>query len=113
MKEIFIATVKSSLEEYQNKIDTENVVRFGIIFIFLFIVLYFSLALRRKNGVKNNRISRYDRLLNSPDINTNNYGLHRKRLEIHGRSKHSGITFYVGTKGGVYYISSRGTKVYS
>ena len=112
MKEFLIATTRSSLEEYQNKIDAENIVRFGIIFIFLFIVLYFSLALRRKNGVKNNRTSRYDRLLNSPDINTNNYGLHNKRLEIHGRSKYRGTTFYVGAKGGVYYISSRGTRVY-
>ena len=112
MKEIFIAVTRSSLEEYQNKIDAENVVRFGIIFLFIFIVLYFSLALRRKNGVKNNRTTRYERLLNSPDINTNNYGLHNKRLEIHGRSKYSGTTFFVGAKGGVYYISSRGTKVY-
>ncbi len=52
MKEVLIAATRSSLEEYQNKIDIENVVRFGIIFLFLFTVLWFTLSLRRKNGVK-------------------------------------------------------------
>ena len=58
------------------------------------------------------RTPRYDRQLSNPDINTNNWGLHKKRLEIHGTSKFRGTTFYVGAKGGVYYISSRGTRVY-
>ncbi len=52
MKEVLISATRSSLEEYQSKIDIENVVRFGIIFIFLFTVLWFTLSLRRKNGVK-------------------------------------------------------------
>ena len=52
MKEILIATTRSSFQEYQNKIDAENVIRFGIIFIFLSAFLWFTLALRRKNGVK-------------------------------------------------------------
>lgn len=115
MKDFLISTTRSSLQEYQNNIDTENAVKFGIIFLFFFAVLWFSLALRRKNGVKSpkrDRTSRYDRQLSNPDINTNNYGLHNKRLEIHGRSKYRGTTFYVGAKGGVYYISSRGTRVY-
>ena len=66
MKEIFIATVKSSLEEYQNKIDTENVVSFGIIFIFLFAVLWFTLALRRKNGVKRKPWKPFQKQPNNP-----------------------------------------------
>ena len=112
MIETLIAVTRSSLEEYQNKIDAENVVGFGIIFLLIFIILYFSLALRRKNGVKNNRTNRYERLLNSPDVNTNNYGLHNKRLEIHGRSKFSGTTFYVDARGGIYFISSTGARIY-
>ena len=52
MKEILVATTKSTYDQYKNKIDTENVVTFGIIFIFLFALLWFTLALRRKNGVK-------------------------------------------------------------
>ena len=112
MAEIIEIPVKNSLEEYQDKIDIESTVGFVIVLIFFLSVIGFTSALRKKNGVKNNRTTRYERLLNSPDINTNNYGLHNKRLEIHGRSKYSGTTFYVGAKGGVYYISSRGTRVY-
>ena len=85
MKDFLISTTRSSLQEYQNNIDTENAVKFGIIFLFFFAVLWFSLALRRKNGVKSpkrDQTSRYDRQLSNPDINTNNWGLHKKRLEI-------------------------------
>ena len=48
----------------------------------------------------------------NPDVNTRNWELHQKRLEKFGRSKYKGTTFYVGPKGGVYYITYRGTKVY-
>ena len=66
MKEMFIATAKSSLEEYQNKIDAENVVRFGIIFIFLFALLWFTLALRIKNGVKSKTWKPFQKQPNNP-----------------------------------------------
>tara|TARA_B100000989_G_scaffold178611_1_gene134139 strand:- start:261 stop:452 length:192 start_codon:yes stop_codon:yes gene_type:complete len=51
MKEILIATIKISLEQYQNKKDIENGIAIGIIFIFFFIIFNLTLALR-KNGVK-------------------------------------------------------------
>ena len=115
MKDFLISTTRSSLQEYQNNIDPENAVKFGIIFLFFFAVLWFSLALRRKNGVKSpkrDRTTRYERQLSNPDINTNNWGLHKKRLEIHGTSTFRGTIFYVGPKGGVYYISYNGKKIY-
>ena len=48
----------------------------------------------------------------NPDTNTRNWELHQKRLEKFGRSQFKGTTFYVGPKGGVYYISYNGKKIY-
>ena len=114
MKDILIATTRNYLQEYQ-KIDPENVVKFGIIFIFLFGFLWFALTLRRKNAhkiPKRDRTTRYEREFSNPDINTNNWALHNKRLEMYGKSTFRRTTFYVGPKGGVYYISYNGKKVY-
>ncbi len=48
MKKIFIATTKSSLEEYQDKIDIESTVGFVIVLIFFLSVIGFTSALRKK-----------------------------------------------------------------
>ena len=109
MKEVLISTTKSSLEQYQNKKDIENGTAIGIIFIFFFIVLNLTLALRRKNGVKKKN---YERLSDNPDLNTNNMELHKKRLREHRFSKYKGTTYYLGKKGGLYYRSSTGTRIY-
>ena len=69
-------------------------------------------ALRKKNGVKSYRTIQYERELKSPDINTKNWELHQRRLNKFGESKYQDTYFYVGPKGGVYYITYRGTKVY-
>ena len=49
---------------------------------------------------------------NKPSMNTNNWEQHQRRLNKFGESKYRGNHFYVGPKGGVYYITYRGTKVY-
>ena len=66
MKEILVATTKSTYDQYKNKIDTENVVTFGIIFIFLFALLWFTLALRRENGVKRKTWKPFQKQPNNP-----------------------------------------------
>ena len=109
MKEILIATTKSSLEQYQNKNNIENGTAIGIIFIFFFIVLNLTLALRKKNGVKKKN---YERLSNNPDVNTNNMELHKKRLREHRFSKYKGTKYYLGKKGGLFYKSSTGIRIY-
>ena len=47
-----------------------------------------------------------------PSMNTNNCEQHQRRLDKFGESKFRDTHFYVGPKGGVYYITYRGTKVY-
>ena len=48
----------------------------------------------------------------NPDINTNNWHIHKKRLEKFRRSQYKGLTFFVSPEDRIYYISEKGTKVY-
>ena len=45
-------------------------------------------------------------------VKLNDWQQHRRRLIEFGESKYQNTHFYVGPKGGVYYITYRGTKVY-
>ncbi|EEE40847.1 hypothetical protein [Prochlorococcus marinus] len=42
----------------------------------------------------------------------NDWELHQQRLNKYSKSTFKNTTFYVGSRGSVYYINSRGTKVY-
>ena len=57
-------------------------------------------------------IAREKEILDKPEINTKNWDVHQQRLSLCGQSLYRGTMFYVGPKGGVYYITYRGTKVY-
>jgi len=48
----------------------------------------------------------------NPDVNTNNWNLHRQRLAKFGRSQYRGLTFFVSSQNKVFYLSEKGTKVY-
>ena len=58
------------------------------------------------------RISRYDRLMADPNANTWNWELHQARLRKHGASQFKGTHYYLGPRGGVYYINSNGRRTY-
>ena len=47
-----------------------------------------------------------------PNLSTNDWEQHQERLDKFSKSTYKNTTFYVGPKGGVYYITDRGTKVY-
>ena len=49
---------------------------------------------------------------NNPVLNTNNIELHNERLDEFEKSKFQGVMYYIGPKGGYYYYSSNGNKVY-
>ena len=57
-------------------------------------------------------IAKQQKILDKPEINTRNWDVHQQRLSLCGQSLYRGTMFYVGPKGGVYYITYRGTKVY-
>ena len=48
----------------------------------------------------------------NPDLNTNNWNLHKNRLIKFGRSQYRGLTFFVGSEDRIYYLSEEGIKVY-
>ena len=49
---------------------------------------------------------------NNPELNTNQIALHTDRLIKFRKSKFKGVMFYQGPKGGRYYRSANGNKVY-
>ena len=49
---------------------------------------------------------------NNPDLNTNNLDIHNSRLNGFRRSKFKGVMYYLGPRGGYYYYSRNGNKVY-
>ena len=83
-----------------------------------FITLFLQFIYRKKNNRSTNTksfsplIHTPKRKENNPDINTNNWYLHKSRLIKFGRSQYKGLTFFVSSEGRIYYLSEKGTKVY-
>jgi len=48
----------------------------------------------------------------NPDISTDNWDLHKFRLEKFRRSQYKGLTFFVSSENRIYYLSEKGDKVY-
>ena len=48
----------------------------------------------------------------NPDISTDNWDLHKLRLEKFRRSQYKGLTFFVSSENRIYYLSEEGLKVY-
>ena len=48
----------------------------------------------------------------NPDISTDNWDLHKLRLEKFRRSQYKGLTFFVSSENKIYYLSEEGEKVY-
>ena len=48
----------------------------------------------------------------NPDISTDNWDLHKLRLNKFRRSQYKGLTFFVSSENRIYYISEKGDKVY-
>ena len=49
---------------------------------------------------------------NNPELNTNELNIHNDRLDKFNKSKFKGVTYYIGPRGGYYYYSANGRKVY-
>ena len=87
--------------------------------IFFFFIPIFLLLIYKK---KYNRLIKTKSFLHliptpneqeyNPDINTNNWDLHRNRLIKFGRSQYKGLTFFVNSEDRIYYLSEKGNKVY-
>ena len=91
-----------------------------IILIGIFFILLFPLFLKLK---RNKRLTKKTIITTSykpfleeqksnPDISTENWELHKIRLEKFRRSQYKGLTFFLNSENRIYYISEEGDKVY-
>ena len=86
-----------------------------VFFVLLFLLFFYSK--RNKRLAKKTTISpTYVPFLKeqefNPDISTDNWDLHKLRLEKFRRSQYKGLTFFLSSENRIYYLSEEGDKVY-
>ena len=86
-----------------------------IFFVLLFISFFYSK--RNKKSVKKTEITTphipflKEQEFN-PDISTDNWDLHKYRLNKFRRSQYKGLTFFLSSENKIYYLSEEGDRVY-
>jgi len=87
-----------------------------ILFFVLLFLLFFYSKRKNKSAKKTTIIPTYVPLLKeqefNPDISTDNWDLHKLRLDKFKRSQYKGLTFFVSSENRIYYLSEEGDKVY-
>ena len=86
-----------------------------LFFVLLFLLFFYSR--RKNNSAKKTKINApYIPFLKeqefNPDISTDNWDLHKLRLDKFKRSQYKGLTFFVSSENKIYYLSEEGDKVY-
>ena len=86
-----------------------------LFFVLLFLLLFYSKR-KNKSAKKTTIIPTYVPFLKeqefNPDISTDNWDLHKLRLDKFKRSQYKGLTFFVSSENRIYYLSEEGDKVY-
>ena len=89
---------------------------FLILFFVLLFLLFFYSKRKNKSAKKTTIIPTYVPFLkeqeSNPDISTDNWDLHKLRLDKFKRSQYKGLTFFVSSENRIYYLSEEGDKVY-
>ena len=87
-----------------------------IVFFVLLFTLFFNLKRNKRSGQKTIISPTYIPFFKgqefNPDISTDNWDLHKLRLEKFRRSQYKGLTFFVSSENRIYYLSEEGDKVY-
>ena len=87
-----------------------------ILFFVLLFLLFFYLKLNNNSAKKTKINAPYISFLKeqefNPDISTDNWDLHKLRLDKFRRSQYKGLTFFISTENRIYYLSEEGDKVY-
>ena len=90
---------------------------FLLIVFFILLFLLFVDSKRNNKSAKKTTISQtYVPFLEehefNPDISTDNWDLHKHRLNKFRRSQYKGLTFFISSENRIYYLSEEGDKVY-
>ena len=87
-----------------------------ILLILFFVLLFFYSKRKNKSAQKITIIPTYAPFLKeqefNPDMSTDNWDLHKVRLDKFKRSQYKGLTFFVSSENRIYYLSEEGYKVY-
>ncbi len=88
-----------------------------VLFFVLILLLLFFYSKRNRGLAQKTTISpTYVPFLKeqefNPDISTDNWDLHKLRLDKFKRSQYKGLTFFVSSENKIYYLSEEGDKVY-
>jgi len=86
-----------------------------LFFVFLFLLLFYSKRKKRsakKTTIIPTNVSFLKEQEFNPDISTDNWDLHKLRLDKFKRSQYKGLTFFVSSEKRIYYLSEEGDKVY-
>jgi len=87
-----------------------------ILFFILLFLLFFYSKRSKSSTKKTTIIPTYEPFLKeqefNPDISTDNWDLHKIRLDKFKRSQYKGLTFFVSSENKIYYLSEEGDKVY-
>jgi len=87
-----------------------------ILFLVLLFLLFFYSKQKNKSAKKTTIIPTYEPFLKeqefNPDKSTDNWDLHKLRLDKFKRSQYKGLTFFVSSENKIYYLSEEGDKVY-
>ncbi len=96
--------------------NTLIIILFLILILIFFSFTFFYLK-QRKSSVKKTKIIPssfpfFKEQENNPDLSTDNWDLHKFRLEKFKRSQYKGLTFFLSSENRIYYLSQEGKKVY-
>ena len=96
-----------------------NILFILFLLINFFVLLFLSFFYSKRNKIlakKTTIITTYVPFLKAqefnPDISTDNWDLHKHRLNKFRRSQYKGLTFFVSSENRIYYLSEEGNKVY-
>jgi len=86
-----------------------------IFFVLLFLLFFYSKrskCLAKKTTISPTYVPFLKEQEFNPDISTDNWDLHKLRLDKFKRSQYKGLTFFVSSENKIYYLSEEGDKVY-
>ena len=86
-----------------------------VFFPLLFLLFFYSKGnkrLSKKTSISSINEPLLKELEFNPDISTDNWDLHKLRLNKFKRSQYKGLTFFVNSENRIYYLSEEGDEVY-
>ena len=89
---------------------------FLIVFLVLLLRSFFYLNRKKRSATKTvirpSSLPLIEEREFNPDLSTDNWDLHKLRLERFRRSQYKGLTFFLSSENRIYYLSEEGKKVY-